>query len=173
MKTIFDALETIQGTNIPAILIVAGIVFILLAMAGGFTGRIQIPKQRQKWAGAIGALLLILGLCLYAFPPYSSEIIVDSSKTTNEPASPAESSDGDQIPVDNGQTVFQKIQTHQRTGLGALQSGNLIKADSEFEKAETIINKALEKSPNDLMLLNQKAYLYKNWAFTYRSENGG
>jgi tetratricopeptide (TPR) repeat protein len=164
MSSIVDALETLKGTNIPAILVVAGIIFILLAMAGGFTGKIHIPKQRQKWAGVIGAFLLLAGLCLFAFPVSSTP---DGPEEPNK-LSPPE--DDDATPVDSRQSLYREIETRQRNGLAALNSRDLVKAGAILGEAETLINEALDKSPKDVMLLNQKGYLHKNWAFAYRRQ---
>ena len=61
-------LAGLKDTPVPVILVAGGVIFLLLALAGGFAGRIEIPAQRQKWAGAIGALLLIFGTTLYIIP---------------------------------------------------------------------------------------------------------
>jgi len=80
MSFVLDAFEAIKGTSIPAILVVAGIIFVLLAMAGGFTGKIQIPRHRQKWAGIIGVVLLFSGISLFAVPVPSKP---DDSRRTD------------------------------------------------------------------------------------------
>jgi hypothetical protein len=73
-----DFLNTLKDTPIPTILVVAGIVFILLAIAG----QLEILKTPplvslwQKWlAGTVGSLFLIAGLLIYLLPisPLSSQ----------------------------------------------------------------------------------------------------
>jgi hypothetical protein len=66
-----DFLNTLKDTPIPTILVVAGIVFILLAIAG----QLEILKTPplvslwQKWlVGTIGGLFLIAGLLIYLRP---------------------------------------------------------------------------------------------------------
>lgn len=51
-------------SDIPTILVIAGLIFIFLAIAGGIQGQIRaiIPPDKQKTLGIIGALLLFVGL---------------------------------------------------------------------------------------------------------------
>ncbi len=64
-------LNALKDTPIPTILVVAGIVFILLAIAGQFE-LLKIPQLVslwQKWlAGTIGCLLILGGLLIYLRP---------------------------------------------------------------------------------------------------------
>lgn len=172
MSFVYDTLKAIQGTNIPAILVVAGIIFILLAMAGGFTGQIQIPKQRQKWTGIIGTVLLLTGLGLFtvSLPAPANEAgSVAATKpsqdmqptATTGTSPPTAESDGDQ-------PLSVQIANLESTGLAALQEGDMAKADAALEKAEELLSDALDQAPDDTMLLNLKGYLHKNWALAYR-----
>ena len=63
-----DIITALQNTPVPTILIVGGLVFLFLAIVGQFVGEINVPKERQKWAGLIGTLLLVSGVVLYAAP---------------------------------------------------------------------------------------------------------
>ena len=63
-----ELLETLSGTPIPTILVVAGILFLLLSFSGGLSGKLTIPETRQKLAGFTGALLLGLGVLIYVVP---------------------------------------------------------------------------------------------------------
>lgn len=58
----------LQDTPIPTILVVSGIVFLFLALAGQIAGKLEVPPARQKWAAAIGAIFLGVGLLLYLAP---------------------------------------------------------------------------------------------------------
>jgi hypothetical protein len=69
MDAIINAL---QDTPIPNILVVAGIGFLLLAMARQIAGKIEISPERQRWAGLVGILLLISGVALHILPSRSS-----------------------------------------------------------------------------------------------------
>jgi hypothetical protein len=65
MDSIITALK---DTPIPTILVVAGIVFLLLAIAGQLAGRIAVPPERQRQAAIIGCLLLVVGVALHVAP---------------------------------------------------------------------------------------------------------
>lgn len=67
-----EILKAIQTANIPGILVVAGIVFILLALSGGFF-KISISPSRQKWAALTGTALLVVGLVLFVLPDISEK----------------------------------------------------------------------------------------------------
>src|SRR5713101_3374093 len=66
-----NLLNTLKDTPIPTILVVAGIVFILLAIAGSFKP-FEIPPLKSLWerwlAGIGGTLFLIAGLLVYLLP---------------------------------------------------------------------------------------------------------
>jgi hypothetical protein len=51
-----DIFEALQNTPIPTILVVAGIAFLLLSVAGQLAGRIAVPPERQRHATIIGGL---------------------------------------------------------------------------------------------------------------------
>jgi hypothetical protein len=183
MSFVYDTLKAIQGTNIPAILVVAGIIFILLAMAGGFTGQIQIPKQRQKWTGIVGTVLLLTGLGLFTVslpaPANEAERVAETKPpqdmqltATTGTSPPTVEADGDgsqaTVPLDADQPLSVQIANLESTGLAALQEGDMAKADASLEKAEELLSDALDQAPDDTMLLNLKGYLHKNWAIAYR-----
>jgi hypothetical protein len=65
MDNVFVALK---DTPIPTILVVAGIVFLLLSIAGHLAGKIVVSPERQRWAAAIGGVLTVLGVVLYIIP---------------------------------------------------------------------------------------------------------
>ncbi len=55
-------LKLIQSTPLPVILIVSGILFLLLAITGGISGKIMVEPGKQKFAGIAGILLLLVGI---------------------------------------------------------------------------------------------------------------
>jgi hypothetical protein len=63
-----DIFEALQNTPIPTILVVAGIAFLLLSVAGQLAGRIAVPPERQRHATIIGGLLLVVGVALNIGP---------------------------------------------------------------------------------------------------------
>jgi hypothetical protein len=54
-------------------------------------------------------------------------------------------------------------------GLKALREGRLTDANVKLKAAEDLLNEALAHTPNDIILLNLKGCLHKNWAIQYRS----
>lgn len=66
-----DIIKALKDTPIPTILVVAGIVFLLLAIAGQLAGRIIVPSERQPWAAVIGGVLLVIGVTLTIIQPGS------------------------------------------------------------------------------------------------------
>jgi hypothetical protein len=63
-----SVLAALKETPIPTIMVVAGIVFLLLAVAGQLAGRIAVPPGRQRGAAVIGGVLLIAGMVLHVIP---------------------------------------------------------------------------------------------------------
>lgn len=68
MKDILDALQALQSTPVPALLTVAGLVFLLLAFVGKISTLIELPEKRQRSAVITGALLLFAGIGLFILP---------------------------------------------------------------------------------------------------------
>jgi hypothetical protein len=62
-------IAALKDTPIPTILVVAGIVFLLLSIAGQLAGRIVVPPERQREAAIIGGFLLVVGVALHIAPP--------------------------------------------------------------------------------------------------------
>jgi hypothetical protein len=65
-------LAALKNTPIPTIMVVAGIVFLLLSMAGQLAGRITVPPERQRQATIIGCLLVVVGVALHVVPQLQS-----------------------------------------------------------------------------------------------------
>jgi hypothetical protein len=63
-----DLFGTIKDTPLPTVLVVAGIIFWILAVAGSIAGKIRVQPGRQRAAGIIGTVLIVLGLVLYVAP---------------------------------------------------------------------------------------------------------
>jgi hypothetical protein len=62
-----EILTTLKATPIPTLLIVAGLVFLLLGVSGGFAGKVQVPASRQRTASIIGGVLVVIGLLVNFF----------------------------------------------------------------------------------------------------------
>ena len=76
-------LTALKDTPIPTILVVAGIVFLLLSIAGQLAGRIAVPPERQRQAAIIGCLLVLVGLTLHVAP-----LLRSPSKSPEAPPAP-------------------------------------------------------------------------------------
>jgi hypothetical protein len=64
-----SVLAALEDTLIPTILVVAGIGFLLLSVAGHLAGRMVVPPERQRWAAVMGGILLLAGVALSVVPP--------------------------------------------------------------------------------------------------------
>ena len=62
-----DLVLTIQSTPVPVILVIAGLLFIFLALGGNISAG-SIPSKSKKVFGALGGVFLLVGISLYAFP---------------------------------------------------------------------------------------------------------
>lgn len=58
------SLETLANTPLPTILVVAGIVFLLLSVAGKLSDKVTVPETRQKQALYLGLVLLGAGIVM-------------------------------------------------------------------------------------------------------------
>ena len=65
-----ELLGAIHDTPLPTILVVAGIIFWILAVAGSVAGKVRVEPRRQRMAGVAGSILIVLGLVLYVVPLY-------------------------------------------------------------------------------------------------------
>jgi hypothetical protein len=60
-----DILNAIKGTPIPTIIVIGGIALLFLGLVGGISGKIQVPRERQKLAAIIGGVLIAIGIILH------------------------------------------------------------------------------------------------------------
>lgn len=67
-----DLIQTLQQTPLPTILVIAGIFFIFLSIAGGLSGKINVPQHRQQMAAIFGSAFLIAGLAMHLVPSQPS-----------------------------------------------------------------------------------------------------
>jgi uncharacterized protein YecT (DUF1311 family) len=89
-----DLLNTLSHTPLPTILVVAGIGFWVLAIAGSVAGKITVEPGKQKTAGVLGTAFLILGLILFFAPgPIDQGGSETTTKTTERSDSPPVNSD--------------------------------------------------------------------------------
>jgi uncharacterized protein YkwD len=61
-----QSLITLKSTPLPAILVIGGLVFLLVAFIAQIeVGKVKVQTRRPRLAGAIGVLLLLSGVALY------------------------------------------------------------------------------------------------------------
>jgi uncharacterized protein YecT (DUF1311 family) len=68
-----DLLNALSHTPLPTILVLAGILFWVLAVAGSLAGKIEIEKSKQLTAAIVGTAFISLGLILFFFAPKAPE----------------------------------------------------------------------------------------------------
>lgn len=95
-------LKVLKDTPVPTILVVAGVGFIFLAVAGGITGRISVQPNRQKISFAVGAVLLVMGIIIY-LSPASAPVPgptpgPTTSQTTTPPGNQSKSQSAELVP---------------------------------------------------------------------------
>ena len=78
----FEMISALQKTPLPTILIFAGIFFLILSVSGDIAGKIRVPQERQKIAGMIGFILLLIGISLN-FPTQNIETSSTSKAKTD------------------------------------------------------------------------------------------
>ena len=88
MAAAFDA---ISKAPLASILVLAGLFFWLLAVAGSLAGKITVNPQQQKIAAILGTVLLVIGLALNLFVPAPN---VSSQPATPSAPTPSENVDG-------------------------------------------------------------------------------
>jgi hypothetical protein len=89
-----EILTALKGTPIPTLLIIAGIVFLLLGLTGGFAGKVRVPEHRQRGTTLIGGALVAVGLIVnFLVVPPSTGTSGDSKRQGEAaPPGPAPSS---------------------------------------------------------------------------------
>ena len=65
---LFDLLNSLKDTSLPNILVIAGILFLVLAIAGGITGQIKVQETSRKWSALLGGVFLVVGIVIYLVP---------------------------------------------------------------------------------------------------------
>jgi len=68
-----ELIGAIKDTPLPTVLVFAGIVFWVLAIAGSVAGKITVQPGQQKTAGLVGTVFIAVGLTLYLVPSQVSQ----------------------------------------------------------------------------------------------------
>lgn len=63
-----EAIKALNEENIPVIIIVAGILFMLLSVAERVSGHLSVPPSRKKQALYLGLILFVVGIGMYSAP---------------------------------------------------------------------------------------------------------
>ena len=95
-----DLLNTLSHTPLPTILVVAGIAFWILAIAGSVAGKITVEPGKQKTAGVVGTAFIVSGLILFFAPSPTNH---NESETTARTAGTT-SSDSPSVNSDQNRT---------------------------------------------------------------------
>lgn len=95
-----DSLVALSRTPLPTILVVAGILFWILAVAGSVAGRIRVDRGKQRTAGALGTAFTALGLILFLVPVEATDKPLNRgdpnpSKSQSSPSKPMQYSTAD------------------------------------------------------------------------------
>ena len=164
MDIVTNLIDNAQGTRIPCIFVLAGVVLILFPFAGDFKGRIVISRSWQKLAGILGFLLLASGLFMVFAVP------ADNAPDQSEPLAAGGAAPrviADPFGADDLNVLKEDIAYLQIKAINALHEGRLQDADNALLEAEALINYALNRSPDDRAILNQAGCLHRNVALVY------
>jgi hypothetical protein len=71
---LFELLNSLKDTSLPNILVIAGILFLVLAIAGGITGQIKVQEASRKWSALLGGAFLIIGILIYLAPKIEKNV---------------------------------------------------------------------------------------------------
>lgn len=83
MNEILKILVEIAQTPLPTILVIGGILFFFLAVAGKIGAKIVVNPQKQTLAAVLGGFLLITGTLLYIARPYELTLEPTSSQVSS------------------------------------------------------------------------------------------
>jgi uncharacterized protein YecT (DUF1311 family) len=81
-----DLLNTLSHTPLPTILVVAGILFWILAVSGSVAGKISVEPAKQRTAAIVGTWFIALGMVLLYAPDRAHHD--DEAAATAKPVQP-------------------------------------------------------------------------------------
>lgn len=94
-------LRALANTHIPTILVIAGIIFLFLALGGQFGAKVVTERIKTKFAGILGIVLLLCGVALFlsqAGPPEEKHG-GEEKEVIREPGPPEEKRGGEEKEV--------------------------------------------------------------------------
>ncbi|KAB8145769.1 hypothetical protein F8S13_01430 [Chloroflexia bacterium SDU3-3] len=62
---LIDAVLSLKDTTVPGLLVLAGVIFLLLALGAQLTAHIHIPETSQRYSAILGGTLLFSGVILF------------------------------------------------------------------------------------------------------------
>ena len=102
-----EVLGAIKDTPLPTILVLAGIVFLLLSVAGSLAGNITVQPGQQRTAGLVGTVLIALGLALYFVPAH--DLKRETPTSTQAKPEPAEAPKPEPVTVLRPEPVAESV----------------------------------------------------------------
>jgi hypothetical protein len=98
-----EIFREIKDTPTPSLLVAGGMIFLVLAVAGRIIGKVEVPPQHQRTAGAIGVLLLLGGIALQMAPvllrPPASDPLPVAAGGTVDTSPPAANTPATALPT--------------------------------------------------------------------------
>lgn len=87
MGEVVSALVSLQETPVPVLLVLAGILFLLLAFVEQIGAIVKLPPQRRTSALIVGALFVLCGVGLFALPAVTPAPAQAQNRSQTIPAS--------------------------------------------------------------------------------------
>ena len=127
-------------------------------------------SQKIDRTQIIVAVIGLIGIITGAIIGNWGDLFNFEDKVSNSSKdSPIHSEPPGNAPTDPSlQSLKRQITDLEKAGLEALRENRLAEADIALQRAESLLEDALDRSPNNTTLLNLKGYLHKNWAIQYQ-----
>jgi uncharacterized protein YecT (DUF1311 family) len=155
-----DLLSLVKGTSLSNILVLAGIAFWMLAIAGSVAGKITVDPGKQTIAGLVGSVFIGLGLVLLYFPGR------DLTESTPNPATSAGPTSGETKLPPEGSTKqiraspsFNCATNHAPVELKICGSRRLSDLDREMNNLYHALSERLDRNHQTALTTEQAAWL--------------
>jgi len=146
MKNIINAISTVSTTPVPTIFVIAGIILLILALGVQFKTSIVTTNLKNRVAGSVGIIFILVGCFLYMFPLLSSSGIVAGNSNASINKTPDNKINKERTILRNNQKINQR----------AREDTNREIDDTEErieDKRTTVekVNESTEDSTNDML----------------------
>ena len=121
-----EALSILKDTPIPTLLILGGIALLVLSVATNIANKVQVAKERQKWSGIFGLILIVLGAFLYLLPT-TSPVVVNPTPVVASPEPPQATAAPTIISCGSQPANFADLWSGRAALLGCPLAGNTLK----------------------------------------------